>query len=411
MRILVALAIALATLPFVAASTAEAAVTTIAVDGDQDGLTTDWQGLVGTADVIKDGISPDDASGIRDQEDSQPWTSEKSTASGKSDIGYVRVSSYRGAADHLIGVIGFDRGSGSGTGRYYFELNQVKHDSINPTRTKNDVRIIISVNGNRPEQCAGAQLWTGSAWGTLKSCTGIVDFAVNLSAIKDYYGSPFDDNVGNIPTNQFMELSVDLTQLGATTCPVSGFRTFSMRSQEGNENGENGQLKDTARGPVHIPSDCGSLVIEKTVAGQGGAAGAGATFLVTPDPATGTGSTIVTTGSDGTVTIADAKPGSYSVKELAPPSGALLPAGASATRSVTVPKGLPGTATFDDPYGTGAWTKSYEGTDPSGTGATFHVVRTQAWTYDVTPDGQGSFGAPTLGQHPARLRLRRHRQR
>ena len=159
LRILVALAIALATLPFVAAGTAQAAVTSIAIDGDQDGLTTDWQGLVGTADVIQDGIIPNDASGIRDQEDSQPWTSEKSTASGKSDIGYVRVAaSYRNGADHLIGVIGFDRGSGSGTGRYYFELNQVSHDLINPTRTAGDVRIIISVNGNRPEDCTAAQL-------------------------------------------------------------------------------------------------------------------------------------------------------------------------------------------------------------------------------------------------------------
>ena len=52
---------------------------------------------------------------------------------------------------------------------------------------------------------------------------------------------------------------------------------------------------------------------------------------------------------------------------------------------MTVPKGGPGTVTFDDPYGSGSWTKGYDGTDPTGSGATFDVVRTKKWTYDITP--------------------------
>ena len=117
-----------------------------------------------------------------------------------------------------------------------------------------------------------------------------------------------------------------------------------------------------------------------------GSVGAGATFQITSVPASDGFSQIVTTGSDGTVTVTDVKPGSYTVTELAPPSGALLPAGAAATKTVTVPKGLPGTrGRFDDPYGSGSWTKGYDGTDPTGSGATFAVVRTKKWTYDITP--------------------------
>ena len=109
LRILVALAIALATLPFVAGSAAVAAspVTTIDIDGDQAGQTTDWQGLFGTTsvDVIKDGVGTNDTTGIKGAERDYPaWeaidpSDSQGSPSGKSDIGYVRVASYRVGGD------------------------------------------------------------------------------------------------------------------------------------------------------------------------------------------------------------------------------------------------------------------------------------------------------------------------
>ena len=401
LRVLVALVLAFATLPFIAAGTAQAAVpTSIVVDGNQDGATNDWEGYAeGDAgfSVIRDGVGAGDTTILKGAEGNPPWDPAGSgSPAGKSDIGNVLVASYRNADDDLIGVIGFDRGFGKGTGRYYFELNQAQHNSVNPPRTIGDVRVIVGINGSDLEECQGAQLWTGSGWGAVQSCPGFITFSVNTETIADNFGSPFDDVDGNLPTNQFMELSVNLSKLGATTCPVAGFRTFDMRTQEGGENGDTSRLKDYTAGPVSIPSDCGSIVINKLVAGVAGSVGAGATFQITSVPASDGFSQIVTTGSDGTVTVTDVKPGSYTVTELAPPSGALLPAGAAATKSVTVPKGLPGTATFDDPYGSGSWTKGYDGTDPTGSGATFAVVRTKKWTYDITPDQQGSFAAPVL---------------
>src|SRR4051794_38649146 len=83
LRLAIVLAFALATMPLTIGS-ASAAVTSVDIDGDQAGATNDWQGLAGTGDVsvIEDGISPDDSTGIRAQEDTQPWTAQTSQASG-----------------------------------------------------------------------------------------------------------------------------------------------------------------------------------------------------------------------------------------------------------------------------------------------------------------------------------------
>ena len=390
LRILVALAIAFATLPFVAAGTAEAAVpTSIVIDGNQDGVTDDWEGLSGPGSgftPIHDPVGNADTTTFHNSESDYPnfQAGSAGTPSGKSDIGNVYVRSYRAPNDDLIAALAWDRAGDTGTGRYYVELNQKPDQGLVPDRTVGDRRVTIGINGSDTLECQRIERWSGTAWANATDCSSI-PVVVNTGTVTDYFNSPNDSPAGKLGQNTFIEMGVNLTAFGATACPVSGFKSLTIRSQEGGQNGDNSALKDRATGVVDIPSDCGSLVITKKVAGQAGSAGAGATFQVTPDPATGTGSTVVTTGTDGTVTITGAKPGDYSVKELAPPSGALLPAVASATQTVTVPKGGPGTLSFDDPYGTGAFTKGYDGTDPTGSGATFHVVRTKKWTYDTTP--------------------------
>ncbi len=80
----------------------------------------------------------------------------------------------------------------------------------------------------------------------------------------------------------------------------------------------------------------------------------GATFKVTPNPATGTGSTTITEGSggdaaDGTYTFASALAGSYTVEETAAPDGYLLPPTADRTKTTAVASGQTATLTFKDP--------------------------------------------------------------
>jgi LPXTG-motif cell wall-anchored protein len=359
-RILVALALSLATLPFLAGSASAVGPSVIDIDGNQvndPGRTDDWQSwsafpngnLAEGFSVIRDGVGNGDDTGIDGQEDyndgvgsEQPWVPNKATASGKSDIGNVLVDSFRDGQTpaHLWAAVGFDRGNGSGTQRYYLEFNQAEHDSIMPTRTAGDLRVILAVNGNGLEECQGAQLWTGTQWGAVKACGNDIVFSVNAAPIDDFFGSPYLTD-GKIPTNQFFEVGIDLTALGATSCPVAGFRTFDMRTQEGNENGQNGQLKDVIRGPISIPSDCGTLKIVKNDAATGlPVTVAGTKFSVTPDPTAGsalTGAKTVvdnnTSSADltdtdpatGKITIANVDPDTYTVRELVAPSGYFLP--------------------------------------------------------------------------------------
>ncbi|QNN54287.1 prealbumin-like fold domain-containing protein [Nocardioides mesophilus] len=351
-RILVALCLGLVTLPFLTVSAEAVGPGSIAIDGDQDGLTTDWEGYHVGDDgfsLIRDGVGNGDSTGIdgqeRDYDGEAPekaWTANKATASGKSDVGNVLVSSFRqgGPSGDLIAAVGFDRGNGSGTQRYYLELNQAVHTSIMPTRTVKDLRVILAVNGKDLEECQGAQLWTGSQWGAVQKCAGLISFDVNDAPIEDYFGSPYL-TAGKIPTNQFFEVSINLTDLGATSCPVAGFKTFDMRTQEGAENVDTGQLKDVIRGPIDIDSDCGTINIVKKDAATGAAVTvAGAKFSITPDPTAGSTATGAKTVVDnntsaadltdtdprpGYVTVANVDPDTYTVTEVAAPAGYLLP--------------------------------------------------------------------------------------
>ena len=125
---------------------------------------------------------------------------------------------------------------------------------------------------------------------------------------------------------------------------MSGFSTFNMRTQEGNEDGVTSALKDLIQGDIDIPSDCGSINIVKKDAATG-AVLPGAKFQISPNPTAGsTDQTAKTvTDNDGTVTAgeladADARPGYITVANVAPgvdytvteprgPRGLLPPAG------------------------------------------------------------------------------------
>src|SRR6185503_14027939 len=174
---------------FVAASTAEAAVpTSIAVDGNQDGLTTDWQGLSLEAGFspIKDPVGNADLTTFNSSENDYPnWqVGSPGTASKKSDIGNLYVYSYRNASDDLIAAFAWDRAGDTGTGRYYLELNQKPAQGIVPVRTAGDRRVTIGINGSDDLVCQRIERWNGSAWADATNCASI-PVVVNHDAITD----------------------------------------------------------------------------------------------------------------------------------------------------------------------------------------------------------------------------------
>jgi LPXTG-motif cell wall-anchored protein len=346
-RILVALALSLATLPFLAGS-ASAAVTQIVNDGNQDGMTDDWQGLAGTPvdpkfQLIHDPVGNADTTtfGTGSSESNYPdWTvGSPGTASDKSDIGNIYVYNYRSGADLFV-ALAWDRAGDTGTGRYYVELNQLPNQGLVPTRSTGDRRITIGINGSDDLVCQRIERWNGSAWADATDCTSI-QVNVNSGNIADYFNSPNDSVTGTLEGNTFVETVINLSAFGATSCPVSGYQSLTIRSQEGNEKGDTSALKDRATGAVDIPSDCGTIKIVKNDAATGQPVTvAGTKFSITPDPTAGSSQTgaktvvdnntsaadlVDTDPATGKITVASVDPDTYTVRELVPPSGYFLP--------------------------------------------------------------------------------------
>lgn len=329
------------------AGAASAAPSSIVIDGNQDGVGDDWQGLSGTPrdphfQLIADPVGNADTTTFNNSERDYPnWQAgSDGTASGKSDIGNVYVYDYRAGTD-LIVALAWDRAGDTGTGRYYVELNQKPNQGLVNDRTVGDQRITIGINGADDLECKFIQPWTASGWGTENDCSSI-SVSVNDSDITDYFGSPNDSAPDTLERNTFVETVINLTDFDATTCPVSGFQSLSIRSQEGNENGDTSALKDRATGNVDIPSDCGAIKIEKRDHATGELVNvAGSVFKIEPDPTAGSSSTGpkyvkdnnggpagYLTDSDptvGKITITDVDPDTYTVTETAAPAGYLLP--------------------------------------------------------------------------------------
>lgn len=198
----------------------------------------------------------------------------------------------------------------------------------------------------------------------------------------------FSDGTDTIRTNEFAEFGVNLSALNiSTTCP-NGFAVANIRTRSGGEELGSSDMKDfSAPFPIDL-NDCGTLKIVKENF-DGSANLAGATFVITPNPTTGTGSLTVTDNQPpdtnladtGVIEIPGAIPGTYSVQETGAPAGYLLPS--PATQSVSIPQNSTGTVTFNDPQASLSLVKSVD--EPvvySGTTVTY--------SYLVTNTGQVS---------------------
>ncbi|MDO8144323.1 prealbumin-like fold domain-containing protein [Isoptericola sp. 178] len=366
------------------------------IDGNQAHDTNfDWEDLeVGDDNfsLIQDPIGNADTTTIGEgsSESNYPsWTAgSDGTASGKSDIGNVLV--YSDVEDATLDqwvFVGFDRQSGQGTGRYYIEFNQLEQDGLVPVRTDGDLRIIIADRGNQGLECQRVDTWDGDTedWIEGPDCSGY-DVAVNTAPITDFFGSPNAVD-GQIPANQFVELKINLTDLGVGgLCPGTGFAGLHMRSQEGGQNGDTSALKDYAVGDIDIPNLCSDLTILKE--DEDGTPLAGATFTIDPDPNGGEGPFEFTTGEDGTYTFPeigqDLWGTEFTVTETAAPDGYLLPPPADRTQMITVGPAESATVTFTDP-------KPWEPLEIEVSAEQF-VTRT--WTNDKQVDGENEVLLP-----------------
>ncbi|HEX8939576.1 MAG TPA: SpaA isopeptide-forming pilin-related protein [Candidatus Limnocylindrales bacterium] len=297
----------------------------------------------GTADttVLSNGVS-----------DGDPLTDwQMNTNAGapqKADIGDVYAIARPWAqpptpSSHFWAYIGIERKANTGTVQYDLEFNQLGnrtngHGVLVPNRTTGDLLFTGTQQGGGSWVINGTvQTWTGSwdtgSWSSPQSVGSSVFYG--LVNDKDVtHPSSWPDALGaTVPQNQFAEIAIDVTMAvpNAVGCP--GYGELNVRSIS--STGTTPELKDVVA-PIPLAiSTCGSLSWQKQD-GNGAALG-GATFSVTPNPLTGSGSLSVVdntgqagySGADsdaraGFFKLAQVKPGTYTVQETAAPTGYVM---------------------------------------------------------------------------------------
>ncbi|NNU27914.1 prealbumin-like fold domain-containing protein [Isoptericola sediminis] len=383
----------------VALSTSASAVpSTFEIDGNQTtDATLDWE--TADPDVIQDPIGNADTTtfaGSNKEDPNNPaqgwpnWSAgNPGTNSGKSDLGNVLVDSevVNDGDEYTQWLhLAWDRDGDSGTVNYYIELNQKDNlDMMNPDRTVGDIRIVVEEDGNNDLMCIGVDTWNGSEWADRQACDGLFTFAVNSESILDYFDSANADENDMISADRFVEMSLNLTELGiGTLCPAAGFTTLNMRTETGES--LNSALKDLATGEIDVPSLCADLTIVKE--DEAGNPLPGATFTIFPDPNDPESMEPYefTVGEDGTFKLPeigqDLWGTEFTITEIEAPEGYLLPAERSQT--ITVGPAESATVTFTDP-------KPWE---PLEIDVTAEQFVTRTWTNDKKVDGENEVLLP-----------------
>lgn len=360
------------------------------------------------------------------------WTFGSGNAAGKSDFGRWATYDFVDSSDHVWLFLGFDRGSGTGTSKYVFELNQVAQDvstNPNPVRSQGDVRLVVWDQGNGvvtltpdsrnsdvglykwrdPDQAASGvaeDIDKDGAW-VKSSQAGIFAGASNTGESPipvPVWWTSGNVSDGKLATDQFLEFGIDLTSFGAVLdCPSAGFTTLNARSITGT--GGPGTLVDYLQAiPITIPSNCAALQINKFGPGQERLGGA--TFKISPNPLpVGTPGrpnadhiTIFDDSDDnnalngGTYDDPDARAGyivlpvvvpdvEYTVTEVSPPAGYIGEIGSRKTTPVAFGSG---SVSFTNGLGSVQFFKAYAGGLVGDAGASFRLTR--------DGDGDGDYG-------------------
>nr|WP_304650995.1 SpaA isopeptide-forming pilin-related protein [Tessaracoccus sp. ZS01] len=297
----------------------------------------------GTPEYVDDacGSSPDNMFTQGSKEDGalSSWQQEFGGTGQSTDLVSAGVDVAYVNGDPIL-YFGFNRFSGQGDGGFYLELNQAPN-TVNgngtpiPNRTVGDLRFAFTTSTNGGFSQPVVYEWNGSSWVqitvpssafTYKTSGDTAEFTFNLSAL--------------VPGG------------GEVECGRLAFNSMYLRSTAAATLGS--ALKDFLTGPIDV-NPCPSFQIEKR--DMDGDLIGGATFRISPDPRNRSVASVTITdngaGDDsataGIIKFNEAKNGQYTVEEITPPTGYLLPAAADRTKTATVTLSAGATLQFADP--------------------------------------------------------------
>ncbi|MCD6641042.1 MAG: prealbumin-like fold domain-containing protein [Nocardioides sp.] len=292
----------------------------------------DWDNF---GDRVNDPTGTTDTSnftqGSKEFNNPATWQTATGTSTNQGDIDDV-YSYIDDSSGETWAFLGFTRVANNGTMTFMVEFNQQVNTGVRPVRTAGDLLLRFEQDGNGDFTLTTAYKWTESETGSFPAGCTVVDGYTPESAwcTQSLSGSGF---VGASSADKlFAEGAVNLSAFDTVGDCRGAYGVMNVRSFSGES--ESSSLKDYIEPvPVSVPPSCGRLVIDKV--DQFGDAVAGATFTITPSPIPGSAaaSLTVTDGgandpdglADGVIDIDPAKPGTYTVEEIAAPAGYLLP--------------------------------------------------------------------------------------
>ena len=286
------------------------------------------------------------SNGVSDGDSVADWQMNGSAqAPQKADVGNVYAVNRVSGGDQWA-YIGIERESGQGTVQYDLEFNRLgnrtnDHGVSVPNRSAGDQLFTATQTGGSGWTInATVQHWNG-AWNTGSwSAPQTISSSLFFGLANQYdaqHPNSWPDAVGNpVPENQFAEMAMNVSEIASGFIGCPGYGTLNIRSIS--SQGNTPELKDVIA-PIPLDlSTCGQLSWQKQ--DDSGNPLGGATFTVTPNPATGTGSVDVTdnqapdtNNAAGFFKLVDVIPGDYTVVEKSAPSGYILD---TTSRTVTV---------------------------------------------------------------------------
>ena len=389
MRILIALLLAVLSLPLLtAASVAAGVINGFEIDGnraDDSAGGHDWEsgsvtspvGSFSGYDHYNDGDGAANGDDVFQHANEPDAPSGWGTKTGKTDDGSDIVDVYTYYTMDTSGnawfYLGFSRTT-VGVTAHVIELNQLANqrhgDLPMPQRSEGDVRITFTqTNGNTQFSHIDADIWTGNSWGG--------------SPVLD--DSTFQGSAGE--GGLFGEIGVNLSAAGLQAACSEGFTAVNVRSRS--SDAPRSSLKDYVKAvDVKIPPRCRDLIIEKQgVTTEGASPLSGASFTVTPDPTTAMGESLTVTDggandpdgvADGVIPFRTSRFAEYSVIEVDPPlsSDAYGWVLDPQIRRTTVSLTHSGSVTFINSLGSVAFTKTDQTNGTLVGGASFELTKT-----------------------------------
>ncbi len=266
------------------------------------------------------------------ENDPVPGIDVDSIPPNKADFSNVYAASQTIGGD-LFAYVAFTRYDTSGTTTLSFEFNQsglLSANGVTFQRTQGDLLFDFDIQAG-PQSTGGydvvidVRTWNGNATSGSWSTATTLNSAIVEASVNEFDTIANCLDGGNQLAAQFGELAINLTDLLGGACRAFGSVLAKSRSAQPITSNLNDLVTPI---PVDF-STCGQLTILKQDENQ--QALGGATFSVTPNPFTLTGSLSVTdnTAPDdnaaaGTIHLSDVEPGTYTVCETAAPAGYII---------------------------------------------------------------------------------------